>query len=99
MPIFGNETKEQKRERKEMEQLQTLIDKYNLDSIDEKDLQIIKNVYHDLLGNGFMKAGIALSMANGVDQAKVTYLSALVEQNWIIINQLSRLNKNIEKNK
>ena len=27
----------------------------------------------------------------------INYLSALVEQNWIIINQLSRLNSNIEK--
>jgi hypothetical protein len=36
-------------------------------------------------------------MTKAEEQAKVTYLSALVEQNWMIIRQLSRLNKNIEK--
>lgn len=40
---------------------------------------------------------MALSFAKAEEQAKVTYLSALVEQNWMIIRQLSRLNKNIEE--
>ena len=40
---------------------------------------------------------MALSFAKAEEQAKVTYLSALTEQNWMIIRQLSRLNKNIEK--
>lgn len=40
---------------------------------------------------------MALSFAKAEEQAKVTYLSALVEQNWLIVNQLSRLNAGIEK--
>lgn len=40
---------------------------------------------------------MALSFAKAEEQAKVTYLSTAVEQNWMIIRQLSRLNKNIEK--
>ena len=40
--------------------------------------------------------GMALSFAKAEEQAKVTYLSAITEQNWMIIRQLSRLNKNIE---
>lgn len=96
--MFGNkETKAEKKALKEQEQLNKLIEKYNLEDLSEKDLLIVKRVYQDLVGNGLLKAGMALSMASGAEQAKITYLSALVEQNWIIINLLSRLNNNIEK--
>ena len=70
--------------------------KYNLESMSEKDLELVKKVASDLAGNGLMKFGMTLS-ASAEEVTKVTYLSALVEQNWIIINQLSRLNSNIEK--
>ncbi|QEY33877.1 hypothetical protein FL966_01805 [Caproiciproducens galactitolivorans] len=85
------------KEDKQQEQLQKFQGKYHIDELDPRDLETVKQIAADLAGNGFLKAGMALSLANSADQAKVTYLSALVEQNWIIINQLSRLNKNIEK--
>ena len=91
--MFGGKSKEEKQQ----EQLDKLMEKYNLYELDPKDLETVKNIANDLAGNGLLKAGMALSFTNGADQAKVTYLSALVEQNWLIINQLSRLNKNIEK--
>ncbi|HHU62819.1 MAG TPA: hypothetical protein GXZ32_01180 [Clostridiales bacterium] len=71
--------------------------RYQLEDIDEKDLVVLQRIANDLVGNQFIKAGMALSFARAEEQAKVTYLSALTEQNWIIIRQLSRLNKNIEK--
>ena len=91
--MFGGKSKDEKKQ----EQLDKLMEKYNLYELDPKDLETVKNIANDLAGNGLLKAGMALSFTNGADQAKVTYLSALVEQNWLIINQLSRLNKNIEK--
>ena len=91
--MFGGKSKEEKQQ----EQLDKLMEKYNLYELDTKDLETVKNIANDLAGNGLLKAGMALSFTNGADQAKVTYLSALVEQNWLIINQLNRLNKNIEK--
>lgn len=93
MGLFGNrETAEEKRER----EMKEFTQKYNLDSMNEKDLELVKRVASDLAGNGLMKLGIALS-GSAEDVTKITYLSALIEQNWIIINQLSRLNDNIEK--
>lgn len=96
--MFGNG---KSKEDKQQEQIEKFQQKYHIDELDEKDLDTVKQIATDLAGNGFLKAGMALSLSNAADQAKVTYLSALVEQNWIIINQLSRLNKNIEalKNK
>lgn len=92
--MFGpKETKEEK----EQKELQKFMERYQLEDLDEKDLIVLRRISQDLAGNKWFKAGMALSFASGEEQAKVTYLSALVEQNWMIIRQLSRLNTNIEK--
>lgn len=92
--MFGNG---KAKEEKQQEQLEKFQQRYHLDELDSRDLDTVKAIAADLAGNGFLKAGMALSLSNAADQAKVTYLSALVEQNWIIINQLSRLNKSVEE--
>lgn len=86
------ETKEEKQKRKENE----LLDKYGLTNVDSRDIQSIKNVINDLAGNGLIKTGMALSFSKAEEQAKVSYLSALVEQNWIIIRQLDRISKQLD---
>lgn len=93
MGLFGEK---QTKEEKEMEQMRKFMEKYQLEDIDQKDMVVLRRIANDLAGNGFFKAGMALSFAKAEEQAKVTYLSALVEQNWVIIRQLSRLNKNLE---
>lgn len=93
MALF--ETKEEKQEKQE-KQIKKFMDKYQLEDLDEKDLVVLKRIANDLAGNGFLKAGMALSFANAEEQAKVTYLSTLIEQNWMIIRQLSRINKKLD---
>lgn len=93
MAIFKKES----REEKQSKEMQKFMEKYKLEELDEKDLVVLKKIATDLAGNNFFKVGMALSFAKAEEQAKVTYLSAQVEQNWMIIRQLSRLNKNIEK--
>ena len=93
MALFGEKkTKEDKQQK----QLNKFMEKYQLEDLDEKDLVVLQRIAGDLAGNNFLKTGMALSFAKAEEQAKVTYLSTLVEQNWMIIRQLSRLNKNIE---
>ena len=94
MALFGEK---KTKEEKEQEQIQKFVKKYSMDDMDPRDLKIVKRIANDLMGNGFLKAGMALSFAKPEEQAKITYLSAIVEQNWMIINQLSRLNVGIEK--
>lgn len=94
MALFGEK---KNREEKQQEKLQKFMDRYQLEDLDEKDLVVLQRIATDLTGNTWFKAGMALSFAKAEEQAKVTYLSALAEQNWMIIRQLSRLNKNIEK--
>lgn len=93
MGLFNKESKEDKQAKK----IKQFMDRYQLEDLDEKDLIVLQRIATDLTGNSFFKTGMALSFAKAEEQAKVTYLSALTEQNWMIIRQLSRLNKNIEK--
>lgn len=95
MGIFGGGKKT--KEEKQMDKMNKFMDRYQLEDLDEKDLIVLQRIANDLMGNKWIQAGMVLSFAKAEEQAKVTYLSALTEQNWMIIRQLSRLNKNIEK--
>lgn len=94
MALFGDK---KSKEDKEQEKLQQFMDRYQLEDLDEKDMVVLKRIAADLTGNSLFKMGMAFSFAKAEEQAKVSYLSALVEQNWMIIRQLSRMNKAIEK--
>ena len=91
MALFGGnkETKEEKQARK----VQELLEKYGLQDLsDPRDLESVKNISLSLAGNGLLELGTTFS-AKSEDLVKMSYLSALVEQNWIIIRQLDRLNR------
>jgi len=91
MALFGTkETKEDKIARK----TQAMMEKYGLEYLDQKDLESVRSIGYALMGNNMIELGTALS-GSGVDVAKMSYLRALIEQNWIIIRQLDRLNKKI----
>lgn len=94
MGLFNS--KENKEEKKQQE-IEKFMERYQLDEISVQDLVIIKKIATDLMGNNLLKAGMALSFAKAEEQAKVTYLSALVEQNWIMIRQLSNISSKLDK--
>lgn len=92
MALFGaKETKEDKAARK----AQAVMDKYGLSELDPKDIESVRTITNSLMGNSLIELGNVFS-GSGVDSAKMSYLRALVEQNWIIIRQLDRLNKRLE---
>lgn len=97
MALFGKEkeTKEEKQARKEQETLA----KYGLDTLtDQTDIDSVKKIVSELVGTGLMEAGMKLSMgAKPEDQLQVQYQRVLMEQNFIIIRQLDRLNKLLDR--
>lgn len=97
MALFGKEkeTKEEKQARKEQETLA----KYGLDTLtDQTDIDSVKKIVSELVGTGLMEAGMKLSMgAKAEDQLQVQYQRVLMEQNFIIIRQLDRLNKLLDR--
>ena len=88
MALFGGESKEEKQERK----VQAILDKYGLQELsDPRDVESVKTIAAELAGNNLIEVGTILS-GSAQDVAKMSYLHAIVEQNWMIIRLLDKLN-------
>lgn len=86
MGIFSSKTNEEK--------IDEAFKKYGLDmenysqaQIKEENSKNLKQIAQDIIGNKWFKAGMALSFASADKQATIGYLSAIVNQNWILIRQ------------
>ena len=89
MALFNNANKEDKKTAK----VEALLEKYGLQELkDPRDVESVRAIAASLMGNKLIELGTALS-GNGDDAAKMSYLSAIVEQNWIIIRLLDKLAK------
>ncbi|MBX0358932.1 hypothetical protein [Halobacillus sp. Nhm2S1] len=86
--MFGN--KEEKNQKK----MEKLLEKYHLEEIDEKDMEVLNNISGELLGLG--KVAGMMTM-NSTEQSKIQHLSVLVEQNWLIIKKLSEISRKLDK--
>lgn len=91
MGLFGNN------EEKQEQKAQALLARYGLQDLsDPRDLQAVKNIATDLAGNKLIEFGTLLQ-GNSVDSTKMSYLNAIMEQNFIMIRQLDRIAKALEK--
>lgn len=90
---LGDKAKEKQKER-----AQKIIDKYGLDGLnDDKDYENVCRIAYELMGTGLQEAGLRISMQGKPHEVlPVYYLKTLVEQNWIIIRQLDKLNSHFE---
>ena len=91
MALFGNN--DEKRE----EKTQALLTKYGLQDLsDPRDLEAVRQISYNLMGNKLIELGATLQ-GNNADAAKMSYLNAIMEQNFIMIRQLDRIAKALEK--
>ena len=99
--MFGGskEDKEAKREEKRREQIEKMLAKYRMSALsDPDDIASVSEIMSDMAGNGLLTLSAATNLhGNPADLATMTYLRAIIEQNFIIIRQLDRLNKKLEK--
>lgn len=95
MGLFGGtkETKEEKKERKAQE----LLEKYGLGNLSHEYVDSVKNISTELAGTGMIEFGSQLSGMKSEDTLKVSYLRAIVEQNFIIIRELDEISKKLDK--
>lgn len=85
MGLLGNN------EAKKEEKAKALLKKYGLESLsDPRDIQAVKNIASDLAGNKAIEFGTLLQ-GNGADAVKMSYLNAIMQQNFIIIRLLDRI--------
>lgn len=90
MGMFGNS------EDKKAAKVEALLSRYGLQELnDDRDYESLQNIATNLMGNKLIEIGSALQ-GNGADAAKMSYLNAIVEQNFIIIRQLDRIARKLE---
>lgn len=90
MGMFGNS------EDKKAAKVEALLSRYGLQELnDDRDYESVQNIANNLMGNKLIEIGSALQ-GNGADAAKMSYLNAIVEQNFIIIRQLDRIARKLE---
>ena len=103
MGLFTQKTPEEAevgRKRAEKETLEKYgldLESYSIQEIEKRNVENLRKIANDLRGNKWFKAGLALSFAKAHEQATVTYLSALVEQNWILLRQNEIIIKELQK--
>ena len=90
MGMFGNS------EDKKAAKVEALLSRYGLQDLnDDRDYESVQNIATNLMGNKLIEIGSALQ-GNGADAAKMSYLNAIVDQNFIIIRQLDRIARKLE---
>ena len=85
MGLLGNN------QAKQEEKLNALMQKYHLENVSPDIAPQIREINNELLGTGLMEAGVKLSMAKAEEQIKISYLNAIMKQNFIIIRLLDRI--------
>ena len=83
--MFGL-SKAQKQE-KEKQEKEWLMSKYELEDLEDEDLIVLNRIAEDLIESRFLE--------DHHKKYSVNYLSVIEKQNWLIIKQLGRLNKNL----
>lgn len=90
--MFGNG--KEKREENREKALQDFLQKYSIKDLDPDNEKLATDAALRLENNAALSVGFTGKIE---ETTKISLLTAITEQNWIIINQLNRLNENIEK--
>lgn len=73
------------------------MDSYDTRQIKEENSKNLKEIANSVLANKLFQAGMALSFAPAPEQAKLGYLTAIVNQNWIMMRQNELIIRLLEK--
>jgi hypothetical protein len=90
MGIFGSP---EEKAAKQDEKLNEVMKKYGLEKLSGEYRDEVAEINSELLGSKALEVGMKISMAGKTEEIlKVSYLKAILEQNWIIIRLLNDLN-------
>ena len=84
-------SKEQRQEKKQ-EKLEELMAKYNLENLSQEDKETAQLITYNLWGTGLISLG-----AKAEDSANIGLLTAIVEQNFMMIKLLNEINNKLDK--
>jgi hypothetical protein len=88
-------------EEKEMERAEKerkLLEKYGIPELSNPDdVASIMKISTELAGTGAMETGMKIAMTKGEIMLPITYQRVLIEQNFILMRQLDRIEKLLTK--
>jgi len=95
MGLFKSaEEKQQIRE----EKTKKILEKYELSNISSEYYNAIRNINSELAGSGLSELGNLLSHDTNTSlRIQTQFLNSIVQQNWIIIRQLDKIIRKIDK--
>ena len=98
MALF--KTQEEKQQAQNNKIYQAMV-RYGVDDLsDPKDMQAIQNIVNSLVGSSLMEVGSLMAGTEAImNRVNAQYSKAIFEQNFIIIRQLERINRNLENMK
>ena len=102
MGIFTKKTPEeielekQKEIKKTLEKYGLDLENYTIQDIVKKNRDNLRNIASELVAIGFHKVSVNLSLKSE-EKAKISYLSVLSEQNWILIRQNEIIIKQLQQ--
>lgn len=82
--MFGNN------EEKKQEKINKLMERYKITNVSSDISEDVLAIAQDLAGNKMIEVGTLLQ-GNGADAVKMSYLSAIMKQNFIIIKLLDEI--------
>lgn len=99
MGLFkNNEEKELEKQQKDTDKLENFAKYYGLEDINEDDKNNLLNLAKASDGEAFFNIGRMLSASEEDYLRHMDHQnSVIIDQNFLIIKQLDRLNKNLEK--
>lgn len=86
MALFDGKSKEEKQE----EKLQKVMAKYHIENVSPEYAPQVREIGLALMGNKAIEFGTLLQ-GNSIDTVKMSYLDAIVKQNFIIIDLLDKI--------
>lgn len=90
--LKSKEERKQGKEQKKQEKLDSLMRDYNLEHLSQEDKEAIKLITYRTWGTDLIAVA-----AKPEDDAKITSLQALIEQNWVIIKLLNEIDQKLDK--
>lgn len=73
------------------------LEQHGINDLPEEYMDAVRNIVNELSSHGLAKASMLLSFSKTEEQAKVGYLSAIIDQNWILMNQNQQIINELKK--
>ena len=91
MALFSTpEEKEAKKEAK----IDAVMERYGLQNLSPEYRDRVRTIYLELMGSGILDLSTKLNFSTkSEDLLKISYLNALVQQNWMIISLLDEIKR------